>query len=173
VSILTKKGDKGFTFLFSQKIRKDDERIEAIGVLDEVSSFLGIGKSLLSQKEKNIITQIQRDLFLLGEKIGGDRKSTKNTMEERISFLEREIREKEKELKLDKKFVLSGDNTVSAIFHFSRALVRRAERRVTTLIRKKILKDKDALVYLNRLSDFLFLIAYEYGKKKKIRYNII
>ncbi len=168
MSILTKKGDKGFTFLFSQKIRKDDERIEAIGTLDELSSFLGIGKSFLPQKERNTITQIQRDLFLLGEKICRGKKSKKG-MGEKISCLEKGIERREKKLKLDKKFILSGDNVISAIFHFSRALTRRAERRVATLIRKRLLKDKEVLVYLNRLSDLLFLIAYECRKKRKIR----
>lgn len=163
MGIITKKGDKGFTLLFQKKLRKDNKRIEAIGTVDELSSFLGVIKSLLSEEKKGLIENIQKDLLIIGETLakGYLAKEKISFIKERINWLEKEIKDKEKKLRINK-FVLPGENFLSAWFHVVRAITRRLERRIVAL-RKK---NEYILIYLNRLSDFLFLCAQEFKNSK-------
>lgn len=156
MGIITKKGDKGFTFLFQKKLKKSSKIIEAIGTVDELSSFLGVVKSLLPEKEKELIENIQKDLIIIAEALAkeGLTEEKINFIKERINWLEKEIESREKKVKIDK-FVLPGRNFLSAWFNVVRAITRRLERRVVAL--KK--KNEYILIYLNRLSDFLFLYA--------------
>ena len=179
MSITTKTGDKGMTsLLFAGRVRKDDLRVEAYGTLDEVSAFLGLTKSLIRDKAtKNIINRIQTELFVMGAEIA-TRKPLIHNLERRINeshvrYLESLISGFEK--KYESKeccFILAGENIISASLDIARTVARRAERIIATLYKKKYLANKHILVYINRLSDLLFLIARYYEKKtRKVRYE--
>ncbi len=166
MSIVTKKGDKGKTSLYQGKmVSKDHIRIEACGSLDELSSHLGLVKSIANRKNiVNLIESIQKDLFILSTEVVTEIKIL-GKLKKRIdsSFISRldksilEIEEK-KGLKI-KGFRLPGSSPISSILDISRTIARRVERRITTLSRKKLLNNKHILVYLNRLSDLLYLLA--------------
>jgi len=166
MGIVTKKGDKGKTSLYQGKrVGKDHIRMEACGTIDELSSYLGLAKSMVkSKKIINIIESIQKDLFILDTEIVTEGLALKK-LKKRIdsSFVDRLDRvildlEEKKGLKT-KCFQLPGAGSVSSIFDISRTIARRAERRVATLGRKKLLSNKSILIYLNRLSDLLYLLA--------------
>ena len=139
--------------------------MEACGTLDELSSYLGLAKSMIKSKNIiNIIESIQKDLFILGAEIATEAKALKK-LKKRIgnSFidcLDKVILglEEKKGLKI-KCFQLPGASSISSILDISRTIARRLERRATTLDRKKLISNKYILVYLNRLSDLLYLIA--------------
>lgn len=163
MSIVTKRGDRGKTSLYKgARVSKDHIRVEAVGSLDEVSSYLGISKSLIkSKKKKKIIESIQKDLFIVNSEIATPSKSLKKRISySQVSRLEQEIIDLEGKLtpKL-KGFSLAGKNKVSSNLDLARTITRRAERRAVTLARKKKLKNENILVYLNRLSDLLYLLA--------------
>jgi len=165
-SIVTKIGDKGYTYLYSgDKLPKDDLRLEAIGTMDELGSFLGMAKSLVEDKSgKNILERIQRDLFILETQISGlgSKKLKRRVTSKNIQYLEQRIKELEKRF-LFKDFVLPGDNLVSSVLHVARTIARRLERRVVALRNKEKFKNKNIIVYLNRLSDLIFLLACRYS----------
>jgi len=166
MSIVTKKGDKGNTSLYQGKmVSKDHLRIEACGSLDELSSYLGLAKSMI--KGKNIVTlieSIQKDLFILAtemvteiKSLGKLKKRIDSSLIDHLNKAILEIEDK-KGLKI-KGFKLSGKSSASSVLDIARTITRRVERRVVTLARKKLLKNKYILIYLNRLSDLLFLLA--------------
>lgn len=176
MSITTKTGDSGKTSLFfGQRVFKNDLRVEAYGTLDELCSFMGATKSLLRDKSaKKIIEDIQHDLFILGAEIATPPRYL-NKLEKRInnSFvlkLDRRIRQWESKKKFESCcFCLPGENPVSSFFDVSRTVARRAERILVALKRKKSVKNPDIVIYVNRLSDLLYLFARNYEKKPKIK----
>ncbi|MDD4954538.1 MAG: cob(I)yrinic acid a,c-diamide adenosyltransferase [Candidatus Omnitrophica bacterium] len=172
MSITTKKGDKGKTsLLFGEKVFKDDLRVEAYGTLDELCSFLGLSKSLIGDSSiKKIIKDIQRDLFMLGAEIATSPRhlnKLKKTIDASfITKLEKFISSLEGKSKFKAGcFYLPGGNTVSACLDISRTITRRAERMLVGLKRKKNIKNEYLVIYLNRLSDFLYLLARNCEKK--------
>jgi len=175
MSITTKKGDKGKTSLCCGKIVcKDDPRVEFCGTLDELCSFLGLSKCMVKRKEdKALIESIQRDLFVIGTEIATEPKFFRK-LENRID--NSYVRRIEKSISLLEKkktlaeccFCLPGENEVSGILDITRTVSRRLERLVVTLKKRKILLNEFILIYLNRLSDLLYLLAREYGKNHKI-----
>ncbi|MEA3560419.1 MAG: cob(I)yrinic acid a,c-diamide adenosyltransferase [Candidatus Omnitrophota bacterium] len=165
-SIITKKGNKGYTYLSSgDKLSKDDLRFEAAGTMDELSSFLGMAKSLVKdKKDRNILEKIQRDLLIIGAQISvlNFKKLKRGLTSKNVGYLENEISRLEKRFVFNN-FVLAGDNLVSSSLHIARAVARRLERRVITLKNKEKFRNENILVYLNRLSDLIFLLAYRYS----------
>jgi ATP:cob(I)alamin adenosyltransferase len=176
MGITTKTGDSGKTsLLFGKKIPKDDLRVEACGTLDELCSFLGMAKSLITERGlKSVIESIQKDLFVIGTEVAAapkhlnklKKRITKNSvskMDELIGSWEVKNRSRAT------CFCLPGENLVSSSFDISRTIARRAERTLVTLKRKKIVSNGDIIVYLNRLSDLLYLFARSYGQKTKTK----
>ena len=170
-SIVTGQGDGGYTYPYSgHKLRKDDLRLEVVGTMDELSSFLGMAKSLIKDKDgRNILEKIQHDLFTVGSQVSG--RGSKNLKRKiasgNIRYLEKEIGELEKKFPF-KNFVLPGDNLVSSTLHVARTITRRLERRAVTLRNKEKFEGKDILIYLNRLSDLLFLLACRFSQTDKL-----
>lgn len=172
--ITTKTGDKGITSLYLKgRVSKDDIRCEVCGDLDELCSFLGLAKSIIKTKKvKEVIDKIQRDLFIIGTEIATKIKFI-SKLEKRIgkvhvSHLEKEIKKIEKKINFKKgTFLLPGDNIFSSILDTTRTIARRAERRIATLKKKNMLKNNYILVYLNRLSDLLYLLARSFEKKSR------
>ncbi len=166
MSIVTKKGDDGKTSLCGpMRVAKDHIKIEACGVLYELNSFLGMSRSLVSdQKSKKLIEFLQEDLFAIGSEIASEPKFLKKLKRwigsADVSRIEKIIAETEKRDAFKaSSFVLPGKNFVSSILDISRSIARRAERRLVTLTKKGMLKNKDILIYMNRLSDLLYLLA--------------
>jgi len=168
-SIVTKKGDRGYTYRYSgDKLSKDNLSLEVVGTTDELCSFLGMPKSLIKDKSgKDILERIQRDLFILGTQISGisSKKLKRRITSPNIQYLEQRIKGLEKRSPF-KNFVLPGDNLVSSTLHVARTVARRLERRVVALRNKEKFKNKNILVYLNRLSDLIFLLACRYSSEK-------
>jgi cob(I)alamin adenosyltransferase len=168
-SIVTGKGDAGFTYTRSgKKLKKDNIRIEAVGTIDELSSFIGLAKSLVKeQKLKGILKKIQKDLLVLGTAVSGEAPENLNEKisPNHIQYLEKAINELEKNLTFEN-FVLTGDDLASSALHILHTITRRLERRVVALINNTAFEDKNALIYLNRLSDLFFLLACECSCKE-------
>ena len=161
MAIYTKKGDRGETSLFSspQKVSKSSLRIRAIGAVDEANSFLGVVVSenpLVAE-----LKEVQRDLFTIGAILAGAQLRFPKAKTKR---LEKRIDEIEGKLPVLKNFILPGGFPSAAKLFFARTLVRRAERALVALNQKEPLRP-EVLVYLNRLSDYLFMLAREVNFK--------
>jgi len=171
-SIVTKKGDAGYTYVCSgEKLRKDDLRIEAVGTIDELSSFIGMAKSVVKDKNlRDILEKLQRDLLILGTQISGlnSKKSKRKITSRHVRYLEVKIEELEKKFSFEN-FVLPGDDLVSSTLHVVHTIARRLERRVVALTNETKFEDKNVLVYLNRLSDLFFLLACECSCEQTIK----
>ena len=172
MKIYTGTGDKGKTSLFSgERVTKADPRIDAYGDLDELNSILGVLAAHLSTEEEIAaeLQQIQFDLFQGGAWLATRPDSAamgflKEISAEQIAFLEKAIDRFEKELPALKSFILPGGHITAAWAHVARTVCRRCERKVVSLF-NKTMKGKAAepyqrlLVFLNRLSDYLFVLA--------------
>jgi cob(I)alamin adenosyltransferase len=173
VKIYTKTGDDGTTALFGGgRVAKDDLRVEAYGTVDELNSVLGVAVAALapgteaSDALRALIYRLQGDLFVVGaalatlpearERAAGRRAPRLGA--DRIASLEAEIDRYWDALPPLRNFILPGGTPAAASLHLARAVARRAERRVVALARTT---DVDAQigVYLNRLSDLLFVLA--------------
>ena len=171
--IYTKTGDDGTTGLTDgSRVKKYDLRPEAYGTVDELNSILGMIVSLYEdkiRKEKsddeilNLLKRIQNDLFDLGADLSKPF-STKNDINDlriiklQVDFLENFIDKYNKNLEPLNSFVLPGGTVISSWFHLARTVTRRAERNVCDLLDKEKI-NKYSLMYLNRLSDLLFVIS--------------
>jgi cob(I)alamin adenosyltransferase len=184
MKIYTKTGDKGLTGLIDGKrIPKSDIRIIAYGSIDELNSYIGLSISLLSQHRTNnnnnnqsfsdiIITlnRIQNELFIIGSDLADPDLSKPTSLRVQstmITVLENDIDNYEKELSPITYFILPGGSVESSTLHIARSITRRAETNVSKLL----LKDKInnlVLIYLNRLSDLLFVISRTVNKRLQI-----
>lgn len=174
MSITTKTGDKGMTSLYwGGRVSKDDERVEFYGSLDELCSFLGMAKSLIKERKiKKTLESIQRNLFTIGAEAATEPKFIKRIKERinkrHIDRLQELIKEIESKNVFEACcFYLPGENFISSVFDVVRTIARRTERKLVTLKRKRKLINPNILVYLNRLSDLLFLLARVYEKKHR------
>jgi len=179
MSIVTAKGDTGKTFLYNgRKVSKDHMLIEACGELDEASSYLGAAKSIVKRKKvKQVIEAIQKDLLLAGSEVScGMSQEVKLKAVigiSQIRNIEKLIKELEnKNVLSEKKFCLSGKNFPSSMLDIARSVIRRVERKIVALIRKRKINNSNIIIYLNRLSDFIYLLARleEYSVSKRINY---
>jgi len=165
MSIVTKKGDGGKTRLLSgEMVSKYDSRVEAYGDLDELTSFLGACRASIGDTEiTELIYSIQKDLFILSAEIACDPdkavKLKERITEESTKKIDNDICFYEEKVGPLTKFIVPGENLPSALLHISRTIARRAERKAARLMDEGLLLNKDILVYLNRLSDLLFLFA--------------
>ncbi len=167
VKIYTKVGDGGSTYLFSgKKVRKDDPRIETCGAVDELNAVLGLAKSFASDEPlKKKLEEIQKLLHVLGADLASPPGARTPKGVPRISPLhaarvEKEIDALEASLPPLKNFILAGGSPAGAALHLARTVCRRAERALVPLLKKKQ-ASLDAQIFLNRLSDYLFLLARE------------
>ncbi len=179
MSIVTKKGDLGKTFLYNgRKVSKSHVLVEACGEIDELSSYLGAAKSIAKRKKvKRIIEVVQKDLLLVGSEISCGSKKIVNSKINigtlQIKYIENLIKSIEKQNVFSgKKFCLSGKNLSSSMLDIARSVARRAERKIVVLVGKKKINNINMIVYLNRLSDFIYLLARleEYPASKKVNF---
>ena len=175
MSIYTKKGDKGLTSTLSSKgeqIRKDSPLISTIGDIDEANSYIGVCLSLLDKKrytiESNLLLEAQRTLFTIGASLAG---ATGKLTEEETKKYEKYIDKRESELPVLTNFVLPGGSTEFSHLMYARTLIRKAEREVVKLSRKKEVKP-EVFRFLNRLSDAVFMMAryvnYKMGVEEEV-----
>jgi cob(I)alamin adenosyltransferase len=167
MKIYTKTGDAGDTGLFGGgRVQKDDPRVEAYGDVDELNAVLGMARAVEPMPRiDEILVPMQRDLFSIGallatpdlEKMHGHL-SKANIDDRRIKELERAIDDCEKELEPLKAFIIPGGSRKGAALHVARTVCRRAERRVVRL-QHEVEIPQLVVVYLNRLSDLLFMLA--------------
>jgi cob(I)alamin adenosyltransferase len=172
MKIYTGTGDRGKTSLFSgERASKADARIDAYGDLDELNSILGALGAHLPTEEKLAaeLQQIQSDLFQAGAWLATHPDSAaidslREISPEQIDFLEKSIDQFEKELPVLKAFILPGGHITAAWAHVARTVCRRCERKVVPLTNETITgkaaeQYRRLLVFLNRLSDYLFMLA--------------
>ena len=171
MKIYTKTGDDGTTGLQNgSRISKSNPRILAYGAVDEINSYLGIILSeQIDEDIKKIFTKIQNDLFVVGSDLSNPTLSdSKNRVTDKmIKFLEEKIDFFEKELPPLTNFILPGGSLLASWVHISRAITRRAETYVIALSEKEKINNFCA-VYLNRLSDLLFVVARIINKRNEI-----
>lgn len=166
--IYTKTGDKGETGLFGGKrLPKNHCRIEAYGTVDELNSFVGLVRDCVSEKVvRASLREIQDRLFTIGANLARDPSQLTTTLdigEKDVQLLENEIDEMNEFLSPLKNFVLPGGNSTVSFCHLARCVCRRAERMVVALSVKETV-EPILIVYLNRLSDYLFVLSRKLGK---------
>jgi len=166
MKIYTKTGDKGTTSLIGgTKVSKSHLRIEAYGTVDELNSYIGLCKDVLADKKsKQVLQEIQDRLFTIGSALACDpEKETKmkipDLKETDIILLENEIDKMNDVLPVMKSFILPGGHPSISHLHIARCVCRRAERCCVRLESSKNEVEPIIIKYLNRLSDYLFILA--------------
>ncbi|MEO8308981.1 MAG: cob(I)yrinic acid a,c-diamide adenosyltransferase [Pseudomonadota bacterium] len=157
--IITRTGDSGTTGLGDgSRVAKDSARIEAIGTVDELNTAIGLLRAApaLSDAISQCLLRIQHDLFDLGGELAVPGYTA--VADVHITALEAQVESFNELLPPLKEFVLPGGGEAAARCHLARAIARRAERRCWTLAKDETVSSV-ALVYLNRLSDLLFVLA--------------
>lgn len=169
MKIYTKTGDKGTTSLLGgTRVAKYDLRIEAYGTVDELNSQIGVLRSYeIDQKTKEVLIKIQTQLFTSGSQLANEPGNTRikipKLKDEMITFLENQIDAMQEELPTMRHFVLPGGHPAVAAAHVARCICRRAERIVLHLKAESEVPDPIP-VFLNRLSDFLFVLSRKLSK---------
>jgi cob(I)alamin adenosyltransferase len=170
MKIYTKTGDSGETSLFGGgRVRKDAARITAYGSVDELNSMLGVAVSFSEDESLNkIIGDIQTDLFSLGADLATPMHVTSASVvrvnEGQCARLEVLIDDFEEELDPLKNFILPGGTRSAALLHGARTVCRRAEREVVHCAQSEEINPA-VIIYLNRLSDLLFVLARVVNKR--------
>lgn len=170
MKIYTKTGDKGTTGLFGGPRRsKSDLRIEAYGTVDELNAHMGLLRDQeINSKRKNTLIEIQDRLFTIGSMLatepGNDKVKIPKLISGDIEFLEKEIDEMEKDLEPMKSFILPGGHPSISFGHIARTVCRRAERLTVELSFHEMV-DELIIVYLNRLSDYIFVLCRKMTKE--------
>ncbi|MFC1550705.1 cob(I)yrinic acid a,c-diamide adenosyltransferase [Candidatus Neomarinimicrobiota bacterium] len=168
--VTTKTGDKGKTKLSDgSSISKSDIRIKAIGSIDELNSH--IGAMIVMLDDSNICSdfnQIQNALFNLGGELSDPNNKIKLLEENAVTLLSNQISTLNKDLPPLKEFILPGGDELTSAIHISRAICRRTECKVVELVEKESGGDL-WIKYLNRLSDYLFVIARYLCHKREVK----
>ncbi|MGB1043030.1 MAG: cob(I)yrinic acid a,c-diamide adenosyltransferase [Tenacibaculum sp.] len=176
MKIYTKTGDKGTTALFGgTRVPKHHLRIESYGTVDELNSYIGlIRDQAIDPSLKAILTKIQNELFTLGAmlatppeketlKNGKERLNIPKVATDSIEFLETQIDTMNTELPPMTHFILPGGHQTVSFCHIARCVCRRAERLAVALNEEEEINNA-VLMYLNRLSDYLFVLARKLTK---------
>jgi cob(I)alamin adenosyltransferase len=170
--IYTKKGDKGLTSLFGgKKIKKSDIRIEAYGTVDELNSAIGMIIAICGDPEsEEELKGIQNALFRVGTILATNPDKPQLLMEfdeSQTLFLEKRIDDMESKLEPLRNFILPSGSLLVAQTHIARTICRRAERRITALDSEELQHIK-ILTYINRLSDYFFVLARKFASDNDV-----
>jgi cob(I)alamin adenosyltransferase len=176
-SITTQNGDGGTTGLIGDdRVSKSDPRPQAYGALDEASALIGVVRS--KTKEQSLIEpliRIQNHLYLISAELACPEEKrhllSKFLDQKQVDWLNETSRQTESQLDLPRKFVLYGESELSAYLDLARAVVRRAERNVVELHHLEFVTNPMILVYLNRLSDYIYLLARHQEMKQGIAFR--
>jgi len=165
--VYTKTGDKGLTSLVGgQRVSKASIRVDSYGDVDELNAVLGIVRSHGVDEEINtLIAEIQNDLFIMGADLASPIDiEVPRVNADRVLNLEKSIDKFLEELEPLKEFILPVGNKGGSYLHFARTVSRRAERKVAKLMEEEQIGE-NILIYLNRLSDLLFVLARVENKR--------
>jgi len=175
MKIYTGFGDSGDTVLCNgEKVNKTDLRVQVYGTLDELNSILGLLRVKGTVPEIDVLLKrIQNELFVLSTEVATPNEKKRRTLKrnlsrKQISGLEKSIDHLSEKLPMLKQFILPGGGEAAALAHVARTVCRRAERLLVQLMRQHTLR-AETLVYLNRLSDLLFVIARYFNLKAGIK----
>jgi cob(I)alamin adenosyltransferase len=164
MKIYTKTGDKGQTSLIGgTRVPKHHLRIESYGTVDELNSYIGlIRDQQVSEYQQNLLKEIQDRLFTIGSALASDPVKSKMKIpdlhQEDIELLEKEIDTMTAELPELRHFILPGGSNAVSFCHLARCVCRRAER-ICVHLSEDSFVDEKVMVYLNRLSDYLFVLS--------------
>ena len=173
MKIYTKTGDKGETSLLGgTRVKKSHVRIQAYGTVDELNSYIGLIRDFeeVSEKDQELLLEIQDRLFTLGSHLASDPNKTKRRVpdlkNEDIEILEKSMDNMNETLPEMRSFVLPGGHKLVSFTHVARCVCRRAERLVIEL---KDSEEVEEIVvqYLNRLSDYLFVLSRWFSMQLK------
>lgn len=166
IKIYTKSGDKGKTSLIGgTKVSKSHIRIESYGTVDELNSFIGLLNDQVNSGDINLfLKQVQDRLFTIGSSLACDPEreplmKLPDLKEEDVTLLEQAIDKMSAELPEMKNFILPGGHPSVSTAHICRCVCRRAERICVNMQEQEMFIDGIVIRYLNRLSDYLFVLA--------------
>ena len=162
-----KRGDKGETsLLYGTRVAKCDDRCEVYGTIDEAVSMLGLAKNFCRPEVKGIVSNLQRDLFIIGAEMATPEEHYPQMIArgnvitpEMVQRLEDLINDFEDKVDMPREFIIPGACISSAALDVARATVRRAERRAVTFKQTGKSINEEILRYLNRLADLIFTLA--------------
>jgi len=163
--VATRTGDGGETSLFGKdRVRKTDPRIEALGDLDETQAVIGLARSLAPRSSLGrVLLELQRGLYLVMAEVATPREDLAR-LKERLNIaavarLDEVLEALKKTTPIEGRFVIPGENRISAGLDHARTVARRAERHVVECADEGYVSGDDLLPWLNRLSDVLFVLA--------------
>lgn len=166
IKIYTKTGDKGSTSLIGgTKVLKSNIRIEAYGTVDELNSYIGLlCDHFMHERTNKSLREIQDRLFTIGSSLACDpekepRLKIPDLKESDVQWLETEIDQMNAPLVPMKSFVIPGGHPSVSTAHVVRCVCRRAERHCVSMLEQELFVDGLVIKYLNRLSDYLFILA--------------
>ena len=175
LKIYTKTGDLGKTSLIGgTKVPKSNIRIEAYGTVDELNSFIGLtGDQLNHEHSKTVLKEIQDRLFTIGSSLACDPEKEPalkipDLKETDIVILEKEIDKMNEELAPMKSFILPGGHVSISTAHVTRCVCRRTERLCVNMLENNLFVDPLVIKYLNRLSDYFFVLARYIGHQLNV-----
>ena len=157
--VTTKTGDQGDTTLGDGSyVSKDNARVHCLGSIDELNASMGLALVTLSEEHVADLESIQNDLFNIGGELSIPMVEKTLLHEDRVDFLEKRIKSINKQLPPLEEFIIPGGSETGARLHVARSICRRAERDLVSLNNIEKLST-DILIYVNRLSDYLFVLA--------------
>lgn len=163
--VTTGTGDSGYTGLLGeQRVPKYDPRPDTFGTVDEATSALGLARATTQeQKVKDIIYQIQQELYLLMGELATPpenyEKMGLHMTSEHVQRLEQMEEALKGEVEIPNKFIIPGDTPDGAALDLARTIIRRAERMAVKLLHDGVIQNGEVVRYLNRLSDLVFILA--------------
>lgn len=165
--VTTKTGDRGKTGLGDgQRVSKSHPRIAFLGEVDELNTFVGFARVVCDSEINRDLEAIQHDLFNLGGEAAVPELEPELLTQERIQFLEKRLEEMNKDLAPLREFILPGGDEFAARLHMTRAICRRTERFAVSL-QEMGENTHNWIPYLNRLSDYLFVLIRAHSLKNK------
>lgn len=176
MKLYTKTGDAGYTSLIGgTRVPKYHLRIKSYGTVDELNSYIGLIRSQeIDEKDRLMLKEIQDRLFTIGASLAADPEKSKMKIPDLqladIELLETEMDRMEAILPELKHFILPGGNNAISFCHLARCICRRAERITIQLSESSFVEEK-VKIYLNRLSDYLFMLARKIGFDQNIAEN--
>jgi len=175
--VTTRAGDQGYTGLLgSARVPKYDDRIEALGLIDEATSALGLARASANEERvRALILQWQTMLYRLMAEVASTPDSAaklnlKRVAESDVVELERASEDLKREVEVGNRFIIPGESFPGAALDLARTIIRRAERHVARMTHEGELTNAEVLRYLNRLSDVVFILAryVERGHRREV-----
>jgi cob(I)alamin adenosyltransferase len=179
VRIYTRGGDDGTTgLLYGGRVDKSDPRTEAYGTTDEAVAALGMARVFIADSLlADLVLRLQRELFVVGAELATAtqnshklRPGVTKVTAEMVDALEETIDDYVGRIRMPEEFIVPGESRGSSFLDFARTVIRRAERQTVAMDRAGMLSDREAVRYLNRLADLVFVLArYEEGDFRTLR----